>query len=128
MSLAAAPASVTSLVTFGDGINTLFSVPLNTTLFSGFSAFALGVQLSSTDGLNGWRITTPAAGYSNGDFFFQYDPNHSGQANDEAVFFFNGNPVATFYIVLEGTLVPEPGTLGLLGSGVVLLLKRRRSL
>jgi hypothetical protein len=42
--------TVTELVTFGSsGGPTLFNVPLNLTLFSGFGAFTVGVNLSNTD-------------------------------------------------------------------------------
>ncbi|MGE3108165.1 MAG: hypothetical protein AB7G11_09960 [Phycisphaerales bacterium] len=129
VSLPAAAATATELVSLGtSGGPTLFNVPLNSTLISGFGTFAIGMNLSSTDPLNGWRITNgPSA---NANVFWQHDPNHTGQANDEAAFLFSSanppNPPATFFIIVEGTPVPAPGAAALLGLGGLLAARRRR--
>lgn len=120
-------ASTTQLVTIGDGTTPLFTVGLNDTLFSGFGTFAIGVQFSNADNLNGWRITSGADG--NANVFWVYDPNHTSQANDEGAFYFNNdnppNPPASFYITVEGRPVPEPTTLLGLTSAALLLRRRR---
>ncbi len=130
--LGAAAASVTSLVTFGDGVTPMFTVPLNTTLIPGFGSFALGVNLSSTNSANGWRITNPAVGFANANTAaWAHDPDQTsgiaGAPTEIGPFNFGAGAPATFYIVIEGNPVPEPATLGLLSLGGILLLKRRRN-
>lgn len=131
--LGAAAASVTSLVSIGDGVTPVFTVPFNTDLITGFGSFAIGVQLGSTDGLNGWRITTPAAGYANaGGAAWAYDAGGisgvSGNPTEFGPFNFGAAPApgATFYIVIEGNFVPTPGAMGLLGLGGLMVARRRR--
>lgn len=129
VSLPAAAATVTSLVSIGtSGGPTLFNVPLNSTIINGFGTFAIGVGLSSTDGLNGWRLTNgPSA---NANVFWQYDPGLTGQPNPEAAFLFSQatppNPLACFYVVIEGTPVPTPGSVTLLGLAGLIAARRRR--
>lgn len=130
VSLDAAAAAATELVSFGtSGGPTLFSVPLNTDMFTDFGTFSIGVSISNTDGLNGWRLTSgPAA---NANVFWVYDPNHSALATDEGAFLFSSadppNPFASFYIIVEGTPVPAPsGAVALLGLGGFMARRRRR--
>lgn len=124
-SLPAAGASATELVTIGDGSSTLFTTSLNSTLFDGFGTFAVGVRFSNDSNLNGWRITSGAD--ANANVFWLYDPNLSQQANPEGAYLFSNdnppNPPASFYISVEGTPIPEPGSLAALLS--LLLLRRR---
>jgi MYXO-CTERM domain-containing protein len=129
VSLAAAPAAVTELITFGaSGGPALFTVPLNTDILSGFGTFSIGVGLSDTGGLNGWRMTNgPSA---NANVFWLYDPAHTAQANDEGAYLFSNtnppNPLASFYIIVEGTPVPAPAGAALLGMTGLLAIRRRR--
>lgn len=128
-SFGAAAASTTQLVTFGaSGGPTLFTAPLNTTLISGFGMFTIGVNLSSTDSLNGWRMATGAA---NANIFWMHDPGLTGQANPEAAYLFSQatppNPNAQFYIIIEGTAVPTPGSAALLGLAGIAAIRRRRA-
>ncbi len=122
-------ASVTQLVSFGDGTTPIFIAPLST-IFTGFKSFAIGLNLSSTSGNQGWRITNgPSA---NGNVFWQHDPFLTGQPNPEAAFLFDGtnnppNPPATFYIIVEGNFVPTPGAAALLGLGGMIAGRRRRA-
>jgi hypothetical protein len=132
--IAASTVGVTTLVSFGDGVAPLFTVPLNTTLIAGFGSFGLGVNLSNINGANGWRLTTPAVGSANaGGAVWAHDPAQTsglaGAPTEIGPFNFGAPPApaATFYIVLEGTPVPEPTTLSLLAVGGLMLLKRRRA-
>lgn len=129
VSLGVAAATVTELVTFGaSGGPTLFSVPLNSDLISGFGMFSIGVSFSSTDNNNGWRLTNGPS--PNANILWMYDPNHSASANDELGLVFSNtnppNPLASFYLIVEGTPVPAPGAAALLGLGSLVAIRRRR--
>ena len=129
VSLDATDTAGTTLVTFGSsGGPTLFSVPLNMDMFTDFGTFGIGVGISNTDGLNGWRLT--AGPSPNANVFWLYDPNHSALATDEGAFLFSSadppNPFASFYIIVEGTPVPAPsGAVALLGLGGCMTRRRR---
>jgi len=119
---------ITELVTMGDGVTPLFQAPLNMTLVPGYGTFMLGMQLSDTFNTNppgarqGWRITSGLS--ANADIFWDYDTD---QLDPEHAYYFGGNPVAAFYIIIEGTpVVPEPATLALLSLGSMTLIRRRR--
>jgi MYXO-CTERM domain-containing protein len=118
---------VTELVSMGDGVNPMFTAPLSN-LFGGFKSMAIGMNLSSTDPIQGWRITNAPG--PNANVFWQHDPFMTGQANPEASFLFSTttppNPPATFYIVVEGSFVPTPGAAALLGLGGLVATRRRR--
>jgi hypothetical protein len=115
--------SVTQQVVFGDGASTLFTAPLNSTLINGFGSFLLGLQFSNGDTLNGWRLTSGAD--ANANVMWIYDTD---VAAPEGAFNFGAapNPAATFYIVVEGSPVPEPASLGLLAGAGILSMRRRR--
>lgn len=114
-------AFITELVTFGDGVNTLFTAPLNNTLFDGYGTFLLGLQFSNDHTDNGWRLTSGLD--VNGNVMWIFDTD---VANPEGSFDFGGSPAATFYIVVEGNPVPEPTSLTLLAIGGIVALGRRR--
>jgi MYXO-CTERM domain-containing protein len=115
---------VTQLVTIGDGVNTLFTTELNSTLLGvDFPAFLLGVQLSNPDANNGWRLTNGADANANVGWMYDTD-----LTDPEVRFNFGtGGPAAAFYIEIEGTPVPTPGALALLGLGGLTAMRRRRS-
>lgn len=130
--LAGSLVAVTSLMTFGDGITTMFNAPLNTTLFAGgIGAFSVGLRFSNTSNLNGWRVATPAPTFLNSGTGWIHDAAGTlGIAGNPAEVTFNlgapPNPPATFYLIVEGNLVPEPGSLGLLTLGALAIVRRRR--
>lgn len=117
-------AFITEQVVFGDGTSTLFTAPLNSTLINGFGSFLLGLQFSNGDALNGWRLTSGADANANVMWIYDTDVTPA-----EGAFNFGAapNPAATFYIVVEGSPVPEPASLGLLGGVGILAMRRRRA-
>ncbi len=116
---------ITELVTFGNGTDTLFNVPLNTTILPGFGTFMLGLQFSNADNLNGWRLTSGPD--TNANVMWIHDTDLT---DPEGSFNFGAppNPAASFYIVIEGNPVPEPASLSLLCVIGLLAARRRRSL
>jgi hypothetical protein len=114
---------ITEQVVFGDGSTTLFTAPLNSTLFNGFGTFLLGLQFSNGDTLNGWRLTSGTDLNSNVMWIHDTDVTPA-----EGAFNFGAapNPAATFYIVVEGSAVPEPASLGVLACAGLLGMRRRR--
>jgi hypothetical protein len=99
--------SGTTLVSVGNGTTTLASVLLNSTLQPGWGFIAVGVRFSSTEEDNGWCLVSgPEA---NADVLWEYDPFMTAHPNPETLFNFNSAPVAFFYVVVEGTPVPNVG-------------------
>lgn len=121
---------VTELVTFGDGVTPLFTVPLNFTILQSapgaedFGTFMIGLQISDTTGnaLNGWRTTTGPSANAAG-IFWLYDTD---VANPEIAAGFGAAGPSSFFIEVEGTPIPEPSSLALLGVGCMVLFRRRR--
>lgn len=102
---------VTAVVSLGDSVSTLFSMPTDTgNLFFGYHTFFLGLSISNTDdsaGLNGWRVTLPGPpGSENDDIMWVYDVD---DPDITYATYFGGDPAATFYLEVFGrgfTTVP----------------------
>lgn len=118
---------VTELVTVGDGVTPMFTVPLNMNLIGtnpgDFGTFMIGVQITDTTAgaSNGIRLTSGPDG--NANVFWLYD---SDLADPELRVGFAPPTLATFYIIVEGTPVPAPGALALMGLGGLVAARRRR--
>lgn len=102
--------AATSIISFGDSINTLFKVKTDTGfLYSGYQALFLGLSFTGADPgtLNGWRLTTPGSPQSDNDnamWFYDVDGPEVRTARA-----FNGTTIATFYLEVFGkalTTVP----------------------
>ncbi len=122
--------AIIEAVTFGDGVNPLFTVPLNFTILQSapgaedFGTFMLGLQISDTtaNARNGWGISTGLS-LNAQNIIWLLD---SDLANPEISASFGPGAPASFLIEIEGTPVPEPGSLMLLGLGAACVLRRRR--
>jgi hypothetical protein len=114
---------VTELVTIS-GLTQTIAMQSGFISGGGFSSLMIGVQLSAdtTPGSSGWRVT------SNG-------PNVGGFANvfETATLTNNPysfgaapNPPATFYLEVDATPVPEPGTMVAVAAGLGMLARKRK--
>lgn len=116
--LAAATASATTVLSTGPLTNFI----AGREQFAGFTSMMIGVQFSTTDINNGWRLTTgPGA---NANYFNLIDT----VANTSQNLFFGAPPApaATFYAVLDADPVPEPGSAIALVAGLGALVLRRK--
>jgi hypothetical protein len=107
-------------LTFANPFNT---GPLNTTQDpGGLEFFNVGLSFNNTSPLNGWEV---ADNISNLDLLWDYknngDINEFTFSNDA-----NGDPVyGVMAVQVVGTVVPEPGMIGLAIGAAGLLLGRR---
>lgn len=100
------------------------AIPVNYLDQTGYGQFALGVSFGDVGPNNLWAIS-------------DYDPVADSELNLDVYYENNyaplslthaGNPVhATFAVQIEGTPVPEPTALGVLGLGALTMLRRRRT-
>jgi hypothetical protein len=116
---------VTTVVDFAAGG---YEVAMNDLAGSGnpgFSGFFVGMRFEgagSTSNLNGWRITNaPAVGQAF-NYFAAYDPTVPINGN----WSFSDPTPSYFYLDIEGTLVPAPGAIALLGLAGLAGSRRRR--
>ena len=133
-SLLAVTASVTQLVV-QDFTGSPILMNLNNTILSptgGLGTLGIGLQFSgvnAANAANGWRLTTPDVGSVNANQLgWIYDTDLTNPKNA----FSFGVPSATvppttFYIIVEGDLVPAPGAAALLGLGGLVAARRRRA-
>jgi hypothetical protein len=116
-------AFVTQLVT----VNSTTTVALNSLIAGAtpnFSGLFIGVSISNVSDLNGWRVVSGGpVGANFTDRFFQY--NTSTNTAIGPVAFAPPTPNA-FYTVIDGTFVPTPGAMALLGMGGLMAARRRR--
>ncbi len=112
-------------VTFGNGSTVLFNTGLlNNVQAPGFGLFTIGLQFSDTTSNQGWTIGTADLD-DNSDVVWNY-----GSALNIQEFTYpvdvNLNPIiGTHMMVVQGELLPEPGSVAALLIGSVFMLARR---
>lgn len=123
--LANGASSITELVTINPGI----TMALNDLAAGGSAGYAglyFGIRFegaNASNTANGWRITNaPTLGFTD-DYFAAWDPSTSTLAYQ----WFGGNPVANFYLDINGSFVPAPGAFALLGAAGLVGGRRRRA-
>lgn len=123
VNLGAQAASATVPVT----VTSSTTILLNSTIAGAtplFSGLFIGVQVVNTDGLQGWRIVSGGpVGANFTDRLYTY--NTSTNTATGPVAFAAPTPNAT-YTIIDGTFVPTPGALGVLGLGGLVVARRRR--
>ncbi|MFO0832711.1 MAG: PEP-CTERM sorting domain-containing protein [Phycisphaerales bacterium] len=89
-----------------------------------FSGLFIGVQVTNLDTLQGWRIVSGGTvGANFTDRLFTY--NTSTNTATGPVAFAPPTPNAA-YAIIDGTFVPAPSALGLIGLGGLVAVRRRR--
>jgi len=125
VSVAAAAASATTLVSVSAGGASVSMTDLVGSGNPGFSGFFVGLRFegaNATSNLNGWRITNAPALGSAFNYFAAYDPTVPIVDN----WSFTAPTPSYFYLDVEGTLVPAPGAVALLGLAGLAGSRRRR--
>ncbi|MBM4104856.1 MAG: hypothetical protein FJ257_00885 [Phycisphaerae bacterium] len=125
VSVAAAAASATTLVSVSAGGATVAMTDLVGSGNPGFSGFFVGLRFegaNATSNLNGWRITNAPAVGAAFNYFAAYDPTVPIVDN----WAFSSPTPSYFYLDVEGTLVPAPGAVALLGLAGLAGSRRRR--
>ena len=123
--VAAAAASATTLVSFNAGGATVAMTDLVGSGNPGFSGFFVGLRFegaNATSNLNGWRVTNAPAVGAAFNYFAAYDSTVPISGN----WSFASPTPSYFYLDVEGTLVPAPGAIALLGLAGLAGSRRRR--
>jgi MYXO-CTERM domain-containing protein len=126
-SLGAGTASVTQLVNTGavSGV----TLNLETVSNAGFGGFWIGIEFTGANAANvanGWRVVNvPTTGASiNGFGMFNYQASGAF----DAFYTLGASPTPSRFLVdVNGTLVPAPGALALLGVAGLAGARRRRA-
>lgn len=128
-SLGAGAASVTQLVSTGVIAGPTLNLELATN--PGLGGWWIGVEFTGVNAANannGWRVTNaPTTGASINGFGIY---NNAGSGVFQALFGFGtpaGSSPSRFLTNVEGTLVPAPGSLALIGLGGLVAARRRRA-
>ena len=128
-SLGGGAATVTQLVSTGDVTSQNVVLNLETASNAGLGGWWIGVEFTGANAsntLNGWRVVNaPTTGASiNGFGIF----NNAGSNAFQSFFAFGTPPGASpsrFMVDVNGTLVPAPGALALLGVAGLVARRRR---
>lgn len=104
-----------------------FTITPNFTDQPGYGELAIGLNLSNSGLGNNWQVALPGQGDANVDGAWDYsyalNANSAYALNDPNPPF---NPIyTTFAMSVVGNVVPEPGAIGMLAGGAMMLLGRR---
>ncbi len=119
-----AAASATTLVNFNAGGVSLAMADLAGASNPGYSGFYVGIRFegaNATSSLNGWRVTNAPALGASFNQFAAFDPTTSSLN----YFAFTAPTPSYFYVDVNGTLVPAPGAVALLGLAGLTSRRRR---
>jgi MYXO-CTERM domain-containing protein len=128
-SLGAGAASVTQLVNTGAVSGVTLNLETVSNAAAGLGGWWIGVEFTGANAANtanGWRVmNTPTTGASiNGFGMFNYQASGAFQA----FYTLGASPTPSRFMVdVNGTLVPAPGALALLGVAGLVGARRRRS-
>lgn len=124
VNVAASAAAATTLVNFNAGGVSLAMTDLAGSGNPGYSGFYVGLRFegaNATSNLNGWRITNAPSLGAAFNQFGAYDPT-TASLN---YFSFTAPTPSYFYVDVNGTLVPAPGAIALLGLAGLTARRRR---
>ena len=116
---------VTTVVEFAAGGYAMTMNDLFESGNPGYSGFFVGIRFEgagATSNLNGWRITNAPAVGEAFNYFAAFDPTVPIHGN----WAFTPPTPSYFYLDIDGTLVPAPGAIALLGFAGLAGSRRRR--
>jgi hypothetical protein len=106
----ASPDEGVQLISVGDGVSTLITMPLNVGIFysSELAGFAVGVRLNTTSNSIGWNLASPTE--LNADTYGKFNLANPSSASNGFLYNLGGVAPATFHLSVEGSSVPEPAS------------------